>query len=312
MKILFMGTPEFAVPILESLCKEDKHEVLAVVCQPDRPKGRGKSVIFPPVKEFAIKHDIPVLQPEKVRKNDSFVEELSAIGADIFVVVAYGQILPLRILNIPPLGCINIHASLLPKYRGAAPMQWAILNGEKETGITIQYMDKGMDTGDMILKRAIPIEENDCFEDIHDKMSALSCECIFEALDQIAAGTANREPQNHDEATYAPMLKKENGLIDWGNSAISIYNQFRALNPWPGTYTHYDGQVLKIWECSVESENIAENAVPGQVLEASKHLLVKCGEGSLKITMLQGQGSKRMDAADYLRGRAIPVGAILL
>jgi len=301
-----MGTPDFAVPILDSLAKH--HEVLAAVCQPDRPKGRGQNMIFPPVKEKALEFGLHVLQPEKVRGNDSFVEEITALEADIFVVVAYGQILPPRILRIPPKGCVNIHASLLPKYRGAAPMQRAILNGDKETGVTIQYMDKGMDTGDMLLKKALPIEKSDRFADIHDKMMHLSCECILDALELIEAGNAPREPQNHDEATYAPMLAKEEGLINWYDSSEKIFNQVRALDPWPGTFTHYNGQVLKIWECSYET---SIDAIPGTVLEADKHLLVKTGDGALSITMLQGQGSKKMNAADYLRGRSIEVGAVL-
>jgi len=302
-----MGTPDFAVPILDTLAKH--HEVLAVVCQPDRPKGRGKSVIFPPVKEKALELGLNVLQPEKVRGNDDFVEEITALGADIFVVVAYGQILPPRILRIPPKGCVNIHASLLPKYRGAAPMQRAILNGDRETGITIQYMDKGMDTGDMILKKAIPIDENDRFADVHDKMVVLSCECILETLRLIEAGNAPREAQNHEEATYAPMLAKEEGVINWNDTSEKIANQVRALDPWPGTFTYYNGQVLKIWEC--KRSDILSEAIPGTVLEADKHLLVKTGDGVLSITMLQGQGSKKMNAADYLRGRSIEVGAVL-
>lgn len=307
MRILFMGTPDFAVPILDTLAKH--HEVLAVVCQPDRPKGRGKSVIFPPVKEKALELGLDVLQPEKIRGNDDFVEEITALGADVFVVVAYGQILPPRILKIPLLGCVNIHASLLPKYRGAAPMQRAILNGDKVTGVTIMYMDKGMDTGDMILKKAIPIEDSDRFADVHDKMMILSCECILEALELIAAGSAPREVQDHDAATYAPMLAKEEGLINWSDSGEKIVNQVRALDPWPGTFTYYDNQVLKIWEC--KCDEVLNDAIPGTVLEADKHLLVKTGDGALSISVLQGQGSKKMNAADYLRGRSIKLGAVL-
>ena len=308
MRILFMGTPDFAVPVLEILTKH--HQVLAVVCQPDRPKGRGHGVVFPPVKEYAQTIGLPVLQPEKVRGNDSFVKEITALKADIFVVVAYGQILPPRILRIPPLGCVNIHASLLPKYRGAAPMQRAILNGDKETGITIQYMDKGMDTGDIILKKAMPIKESDRFSDVHDKMAALSCDCILEALALIEAGTAPRIPQDNDAAIYAPMLKKEEGLINWHNSTTTILNQVRALDPWPGTYTYYAGQTLKIWECQAWDKPM-QKAEPGTVLESQGHLLVKTGDGALSVTVLQGQGSKKMNAADYLRGRTIEVGTIL-
>ena len=308
MRILFMGTPEFAVPILRTLSKH--HEIAAVVTQPDRPKGRGQGVVFSPVKEYALSLDLPVLQPEKA-KGEDFVKRLVEFKADIFVVVAYGQILPVSILRIPPLGCVNIHASLLPKYRGAAPMQWAILKGDKVTGITIMYMDKGMDTGDMILKKELPIEDSDRFRDVHDKMAALSCECIIEALEQIEAGTAPREVQNHDEATYAPMLKKENGLIDWSTPTAAIINQVRALDPWPGTFTYYDGQVLKIWECASWAGLLTSNAKPGEVLESDKHLLVKTKDGALCCTVVQGQGGKRMSAGDYLRGRSITVGTVL-
>lgn len=309
MKILFMGTPEFAVPILKVL--EESHEVLAVVTQPDRPKGRGQGVVLSAVKEYALERGLTILQPDKVRKNDEFAETLTALGADIFVVVAYGQILPERILKIPPLGCVNIHASLLPKYRGAAPMQRAILAGETVTGVTIMYMDKGMDTGDMILKRDMPIGEADRFADVHDKMAELSCACILEAIKMIGAGTAPREPQDHDNATYAPMLKKEEGLIDWNGPAERIVNQVRALDPWPGTYTYIDGQMLKIWECSAWDGEVSDGAAPGEVLEAKGSLLVMAGDKAVSLSVVQGQGGKRMNAGDYLRGRSVVVGDIL-
>ena len=307
MRILFMGTPDFAVPILKTLAQ--KYQVLAAVTQPDRPKGRGRGVMFSPVKECALSLGLPVLQPEKARE-DNFIETITALEADVFVVVAYGQILPTRILQIPPLGCINIHASLLPRYRGAAPMQRAILNGDPVTGITVIYMDKGIDTGDMILKKSLPIEESDRFVDVHDKMAALSCECIVRALEQIKAGTAVREPQNPEEATYAPVLKKEDGRINWNCTTTRIINQMRALDPWPGTYTYHEGQVLKIWDC-VSWEGSKPDAKPGEVLEAKEHLLVKTGDGALSITELQGQGGKRMRSEDYLRGRGIAVGTVL-
>jgi len=308
MKIVFMGTPDFAVPILETLAKH--HDILAVVCQPDRPKGRGHGVVYPPVKESALRLNLPVHQPEKVRGNDVFFEELKKLDADIFVVVAYGQILPTRILKIPPLGCVNIHASLLPKYRGAAPMQRAILNGDRETGVTIMYMDKGMDTGDMILKESMPINDCDRFAEIHDKMADLSCKCILDALKLIETGNAPRVPQDNNKATYAAMLSKDEGYVNWNKPSLEIVNQVRALDPWPGTYTYYDGQVLKIWECSIW-DSAEQSAKPGTVLESQGHLLVKTGDGALSITMLQAQGAKRMNTADYLRGRKIELGAIL-
>jgi len=302
MRMIFMGTPEFAVPILEKLA--DGHDVAAVVTQPDRPKGRGRGVTFSPVKELALRLGIEVLQPEKVR-DEEFIEKITALGASVFVVVAYGQILPPRILRIPSLGCVNIHASLLPKYRGAAPMQHVILNGETETGITIMYMDKGMDTGDMILKRTQPVGHTDRLTDLHDKMAALSCECITEALALIEAGTAPRVPQDHSEATYAPMLRKEDGKVDWHSPSEKIVNQVRALDPWPGTYSG----ALKIWVCEACADD--SDAKPGEVIQSDSNLLVKTGSGALLITELQAQGSKRMKAADYLRGRPIPPGTIL-
>ena len=340
MRILFMGTPDFAVPILKTLAdKKNGHEVVAVVTQPDRPKGRsGRSVTYSAVKECAMELGLPVFQPEKIRTDNDFMDKItaesvpandrpsSAYEADIFVVVAYGQLLPERILKIPPMGCINIHASLLPKYRGAAPMQRAILNGEPVTGVTIMHMDKGMDTGDMILKKTLDIEPADRFIDLHDKMSALSCECIVEALRLIESGCAQREPQNHEDATYAPMLTKEDGLIDWSGPTSRIMNQVRALDPWPGTYTYHDGQMLKIWACDIwepdgsfsDTSGIAGDVcisgideLAGEVLESGKHLLVRTGDGILRVTELQGQGGKRMKAEDYLRGRSIPLGTRL-
>jgi len=314
LKILFMGTPDFAVPILKSLVESAKVKVMAVVTQPDRPKGRGHGVRFSPVKQYALEQELLILQPTKMRE-EGVAEALQAVGADVFVVVAFGQILPVNILFIPPLGCINIHASLLPKYRGAAPMQWAILNGDDHTGVTIMYMAKGIDTGDMILKKSLPIEPTDRFTNVHDKMVALSCECIAEALAKIENGTAPREPQNHDDATYAPMLKKEDGLINWSSTTTQIINQIRALDPWPGTYTLHEGQVLKIWDGipADNADNKTDNITPGTVLndKNGKTLLVATGDSALSITELQGSGGKRMKALDYLRGRAIVPGAVL-
>jgi len=302
MRILFMGTPSFAVPILQALAKS--FTIAAVVTQPDRPKGRGHGVQYSPVKECALALDLPIIQPEKIK--DVSLEDF---GADIFVVVAYGKILPVSVLNIPPLGCVNIHASLLPKYRGAAPMQWAMLNGDTITGVTIIYMDKGIDTGDMIYKKQLAIEATDRFSDLHDKMAALSCECIIYALGQIEAGVAAREQQNNEEATYAPMLKKEDGLIDWHSPTLRILNQVRALDPWPGTYSYFQGQTLKIWSALPETGGVGYE--PGEVIKSDSALLVKTADGVLSVTEIQGQGGKRMGIADYLRGRSIPVGTLL-
>jgi len=306
MEIVFMGTPVFSVPILESLARA--HNVTAVVTQPDRPVGRGKAMQYSAVKNCALQLGLPVLQPERLR-GPEVAAQLAAIPAQVFVVVAYGQLLPPRVLRIPPLGCINIHASLLPQYRGAAPMQRAIMDGQTQTGVTIMHMDKGMDTGDAVLSKVLPIAPGHRFTDVHDGMAQLSCACILEALAQLEAGTATRQPQDHAAATYAPMLTKEDGCLDWQRPAAALYNQVRALDPWPGTYTTYGGQMLKVWDlfpCGTET-----TAPPGTVLESETCLRVATGSGTVCITVLQGPGTKRMPAADYLRGRCIPVGTML-
>jgi len=306
MKIIFMGTPDFALSALKKI--NEGHEITAVVTQPDRPKGRGKGVAFSPVKDCALALGLPVLQPEKIR-DAAFISLLKTYEADAYVVVAYGQMLPQAVLDIPPKGCINIHASLLPKYRGAAPMQRAILNGDEETGISIMYMDKGMDTGDVILSKSLAIGQSDRFTDLHEKMTLLSADCIAEALDLIAAGRAERSPQDNNLASYAPMLRKEDGRINWENSSKTIYNQVRALDPWPGTYSSYKGKVLKIWDCDVSGQHTA--ALPGEILAADDKLLVKTGDGALSVTVVQGEGGKRMAVSDYLRGRKMEAGDFL-
>jgi len=308
MRIVFMGTPDFAVPVLKIL--SENYTIEAVVTQPDRAKGRRGGVQFPPVKELALSLGKPILQPEKVR-DEGFIAELKSFDADIFVVVAYGQIVPKEVLLIPPLGCVNIHASILPKYRGAAPMQRAILNGDSETGVTIMYMDEGMDTGDMIYQERIAIEESDIFADLQSKMMTLSCECIIKALGQIESGTAAREQQDNTKATYAPMLTKEDGLINWNSPTSKILNQVRALDPWPGTYCNYQGQVLKVWGAAKGSEIGSSNTVPGQIIESGTGLLIKTADSAVSITEVQGAGGKRMSIADYLRGHPIPAGTVL-
>ncbi|MCL2015901.1 MAG: methionyl-tRNA formyltransferase [Defluviitaleaceae bacterium] len=343
MKIVFMGTPAFAVPILQSLLDDKNHEIVAVVTQPDRPKGRGYTPTFSAVKECTIAEnakraenqaknqaetqaenpennennensEILILQPEKVR-NPEFIQQLQALQADVFVVVAYGQILPVKILNIPPLGCLNIHASLLPKYRGAAPMQWAMLNGDKTTGISIMYMDKGMDTGDVILQKEVDILPTDTFRTLHDKMQATSCECILLALQQITSGTAKRLPQDNEQATYAPMLTKNLGLLDWSKTSQQLYNQVRALEEWPGTYTYFRNTLLKIYSVEI-CENFEErypNAnffQSGKVLENSPNLLIKTGDSGLYIKIIQKPNGKRMAVAEYLKGNAVKLNEI--
>jgi len=296
-----MGTPDFATPILRALA--DKHEIVGVITQPDKAKGRGKNLSFSPVKELALELGFTILQPAKIA---TIADELTAFEADVFVVVAYGQLLPEKILNIPRLGCLNIHASLLPKYRGAAPMQWAILQGETTTGVTIMQMNKRMDAGDILLAESMQIEQMN-FAELHDKLAELSCAAIIQALENLP----NLVPQKQVEAlvTYAPMLTKQHGIIDWNNTADRLVNQVRAFYPWPGVYTFYKGKPLKIIECAALDED--GTGVCGEITESNNRLLVKTGGGVLSISKVQGQSGKIMPVADYLRGRPMEVGEIL-
>lgn len=314
MRIVFMGTPEFSVPTLEALIAH--HDVIAVVTQPDKPKGRGKAMAFPPVKETALAHDIPVYQPVKVRE-EGFVKMLRDMAPDAIVVVAFGQILPESILNIPKYGCINVHASLLPKYRGAAPMQWAIINGEKETGITTMYMAKGLDTGDMIDKTVIPVEAKETGETLHDKLSAAGGPLILKTLANLEAGTARRIPQDDKDSSYAGMLTRELGEIDWTKSAIAIERLIRGLNSWPSAYTHMHGKTLKIWDADVtpdteaEGEDAAGLPVPGTVTRVTKDsIYVQTGDGQLKLNEVQLQGKKRMPVQAFLLGNKVEKGMV--
>ncbi|HHW66766.1 MAG: methionyl-tRNA formyltransferase [Epulopiscium sp.] len=310
MKVVFMGTPDFAVPCLQKLIDE-KYYIAAVVTQPDRPKGRGKKMVAPPVKELAEKYNIPVFQPEKVR-NPEFIEVLRSIAPDLIVVIAFGQILPKEILDIPTYGCINVHGSLLPKYRGAAPIQWAIINGEKITGVTTMFMDEGMDTGDMILKKEIFIEPEYTAGDLHNIMAPVGAELLKETLDELIRGNIKREKQDENEATYAPMLKKENGLIDWSQPSYKIVNLIRGLSPWPSAYTFYKDQMIKIWKAEVYDKIYEFNAI-GEIVEVIKNkgLIVKTGDSSLLITEIQAPNGKRMTVEEYLRGHDIEQNIIL-
>lgn len=308
MRIVFMGTPDFAVPSLEALLT--KHEVVLVVTQPDKPKGRGKKMVFPPVKECALAHGIPVLQPEKV-KEESFIEELRSYAPDLIAVTAFGQILTEPILKMPKYGCINVHGSLLPKYRGAAPMQWSIIDGEKVTGITTMYMAKGLDSGDMLLKREVEITAEDTFATLHDKMAETGADLLLETLDGLEAGTISRQEQNHEEATYAPMITKETGHIDWSKTGEEIINLIRGLNPAPAAYTVYEGETLKIFGAE-KTEYSAEDAACGEIVAVTKKgFAVKCGDGVLLVNELQARGGKRMAADAYLRGHEMKTGILL-
>ncbi|MCL2766549.1 MAG: methionyl-tRNA formyltransferase [Peptococcaceae bacterium] len=308
MRVVFMGTPDFAVPSLKALV-EAGYQVQLVVTQPDRPKGRGKKTTFSPVKEYAIRQCLPVLQPEQVR-GEEFLTQLSNYNPDVVVVVAYGRILPAKVLSLPKLGCINVHASLLPAYRGAAPIHRAIINGEELTGITTMYMDEGLDTGDMILKQEMPIDRKDTVGDLHDRLAAIGADLLVETLGLIANDCAPRTPQT-GVSSYAPILTNQDELIDWRKPAVEIFNQIRGLNPWPGARTYLEGKVLKIWGSEVLHEEHSPTP-PGRVFDVRREgLLVSTGKNVLLITELQFQGAKRLLAADYLRGNKAPVGKTL-
>ena len=311
MKIIYMGTPDFAVAPLEAILKAG-HEVTAVVTQPDRQKGRGREVQYSPVKECAMSYGIPVLQPLKIKEKDA-VEELRKYPADIFVVAAFGQLLSEEILNMPRLGCINIHASLLPAYRGAAPIQWCVINGEEKTGVTIMQMAKGMDTGDILLQKEVVLDEKETGGSLFDRLMETGAELIVEVLPKIEAGELTPVVQKEELATYAGKITKDMGNIDFAKSAVTIERLIRGLNPWPSAFTHYKGKILKIWEADVVSECAnAENPVPGTVIAMDKEsFTLATGEGALKIRSLQPEGKKRMSCAEFMRGYEVKVGEAL-
>lgn len=310
MKVVFMGTPDFAVPCLQALI-DNKYEVVGVVTQPDRAKGRGKKLSAPPVKVLAEQHRITVYQPEKVKASE-FVEQLRTMAPEVIVVVAFGQLLSQAILDIPSKGCINVHGSLLPKYRGAGPIQWSIINGDKTTGVTTMYMDKGMDTGDMILKREFEIGEKDTYKDLHDKMSLIGAEVLTETMKLIEQDKAPRTPQPNDKATYAPMLMKVTGKIDWSKPVRDIYNLIRGTYPWPGAYSTYMGKTFKVLESEIYEED-TQNSSFGIIKEIGKdYFLVSCKKGSIKIMELQFENEKRMGVEAYLRGHNIEINTKLV
>jgi methionyl-tRNA formyltransferase len=306
MKIVFMGTPEFAVPSLRAIIGAG-HEIAAVVTQPDRPSGRGKVLTPPPVKTAAEAAGIPVLQPAKIR-TEEFFAELSSYSPDLICVTAYGRILPKSILDLPRHGCVNAHASLLPKYRGAAPINWAIVRDEGVTGVTTMLMDEGMDTGDMLLKREVAIEDDDTGETLSRKLSIVGGELLAETLALLEEGKLSPEKQDETLATYAPIIKKEDGLIDWSKPARDIRNLVRGMLPWPGAYTSLGGKMLKIFRAAV-SEGEGQ---PGEVIKSGGGILrVAAGEGAIDVLELQIEGGKRLETAAFLAGRKIPEGAIL-
>lgn len=300
-----MGTPEFAVPCLAALYEHC--DVIGVVTQPDKPRGRGQKLMPSPVKAWAEAHGLPVWQPKRIKEEDftAFLEEQKP---DLMVVVAFGQILSQRILDIPPYGCINVHGSLLPRYRGAAPMQWCVIDGEKKTGITTMFMDAGLDTGDMLLKAEFPIGPDTTLEEVHDGLMALGAKVLIDTLEELSAGTLKRIPQT-GESNYAPMLTKETGHIHWQDCAQKIHNLVRGLDSWPGAYTFLAGKKYKIWRTRCTTEKT--EAQPGTILRADKKegFFVAAGDGVLEITELQAPGKKRMAAKDYLNGHAIALPA---
>lgn len=321
MRAIFMGTPDFSVPVLTAM-KEAGHDMLAAVTQPDKPKGRGKEMQMTPVKAKALELGIPVLQPKRVR-DPEFVEQLRELKPDVMVVVAFGQILTKEVLEVPKYGCINVHASLLPMYRGAAPIQYVILNGEKETGVTTMFMDEGLDTGDMLLKTVVPITADETGGTLHDKLSAAGAELLIRTLEQMEAGTLQRIPQT-GETCYVGTLKKSMGEMDWSRPAEELERQVRGLNPWPSAYTFLNGKTLKIWKAEVlhteavssqkaeEPEALADRKSCGSVIVISRDSIqVQTGDGILAIRELQLEGKKRMTADAFLRGYPVEAGTIL-
>ena len=307
MKAVFMGTPDFAVPTLQKMI-DMGIEITAVVTQPDKAKGRGTKVIYSPVKECALAHDLPVYQPVRIRKEPEFIQTLRDMQPDVIVVVAFGQILPKEILDIPRLGCVNVHASLLPKFRGAAPIQWSIIDGEEVTGVTTMLMDVGLDTGDMLLKTEIPMDPKETGGSLHDKLAAVGGELLEKTLIGLEAGTIVPEKQDDSQAgEYARMLDKELGHIDFNQPAVVIERLIRGLNPWPSAYTYIDGKTLKIWEAEVLDRNYG--CEYGEVAEVTRNcLIIQTGIGALSVKSVQLQGKKRMDIAAFLNGYTIEKG----
>ena len=306
MRIVFMGTPEFAVPSLKALC-ENGYDVVGVFTQPDRPKGRGNKVTMSPVKEYALTRNIPVFQPQRIRRDG--VEDLKALSPGLCVTAAFGQILSQEILDIPPMGNINVHASLLPRHRGSAPINWAILQGDKEAGVTTMMMDKGIDTGDMLLKSATPIQSGETAGEVTLRLSQLGADLLLETLHALENGTLVRIPQDESQMTYDPMLDKQMGIIDWTMDARSIVNRIHGLNPWPGCSTAWQDGRLKLLRATVAQGSGAAGEIIGA--DAKAGLTIACGSGAVNITMLQAPGGKPMNAKDYLRGHPMAVGTVL-
>lgn len=308
MRILFMGTPDIAVGCLQKIIDEN-HEVIGVVTQPDKPVGRGKKLGMPPVKELALKYDIDVYQPIKVR-DEEFVNKLKELNPDLIVVVAFGQILSKSILDIPKFGCVNVHVSLLPKYRGAAPINWVIINGEEKTGVTTMYMDEGLDTGDMILTSEFDLDNEITAGELHDKMMEIGAQTLKETIDLIEKGEAPRIPQKHDKFSYAPMMNKSLGNIDFNKSAKEIHNLVRGVNPWPSAYTTYQDATMKIWKTTILNESSTKD--PGTILKVDKDGIHVCTKDNvLLIKEIQMPGKKRVLVSEYIKGNSIEANIVL-
>ncbi len=307
MKIIFMGTPDFAKDSLEAIYKAG-HEIVGVLTNPDRPKGRGMKMVATPVKEYAVSKGLPVYQPEKIKNNEEVINKIKELEPEVICVVAYGKILPKTLLDIPTKGCINVHGSLLPKYRGAAPIQWAVLNGDKTTGITTMYMDSGMDTGDMILKKEVEIGEDETTGELWNRLSKIGGELLVKTLEEIEQGVAPKIKQDDSEATIAPMLDKKMAKIDWENkTAKEIKNLVRGLNPIMGAYTYLKGKKIKFWKVDIEENENFKDSKNGTVVisDAKKGLSIKTADGLLKVIEIQGENAKRMNIEDFLRGNKI-------
>lgn len=318
MRVVYMGTPDFAVDTLEAVIKAG-HEVLMVVTQPDKAKGRGKKMMFTPVKEKALEYDLPIAQPERI-KEEAFIKELEQLNPDVIVVVAFGQILPERILNIPQYGCINVHASLLPAYRGAAPIQWAVIDGLEESGVTTMYMEKGLDTGDIICQSRVKLAADETGGSLFERLAKEGANLLLKTLEQLENGTATRIKQDDSKSSYAGMLSKEMGLLDFSKDADVLERLVRGLNPWPSAFTKVNGKTLKVFSAEVLKEADAKRFidinqtedVPGIILAVDKKgFSVRCGNGALRILNLQLEGKKRMDTAAFLLGYDIHVGMLL-
>ena len=300
-----MGTPRFALPSLQILIDRSEH-IAAVVIQPDRPAGRGQHIAQPPIKELALKHHLPVLQPVKVR-DAQFIAQIKKLSPDLIVVVAFGQILPRALLDIPPYGCVNVHASLLPFYRGAAPINWVLINGETETGVTIMLLDEGMDTGDMLRQEKLSIMPTDTVATLHDMLAQSGALLLGEALDQRGSAGWTRLPQDHTKATYAPLLKKEDGLILWQKSAREILNQIHGMNPWPGCFTYFNGKLLKVFAAEIGDQEA--KGTPGSIIEISESgITMATGTGALILKEILLEGKKRMPVEEFVKGKAVKCG----